>query len=53
LSISKSKKRTKPTSTKDESLWPAEEKAARLYKQRKLGGKRFGNVRDLIKDLNS
>jgi hypothetical protein len=53
LSISKTKKRTKHTSAKDGKLWPPEEKAAKLYKQGKLAGKRFDNVKDLIKDLNS
>jgi len=53
LSISKTKKGPKPASAKDEELWPAEEKVAKLYKQGKLAGKRFGNVKVLIKDLNS
>jgi hypothetical protein len=53
VSISKTKKRTKSTSTKDKNLWPAEEKSAKLYKRGKLAGKRFDNVEDLIKDLHS
>lgn len=52
MSISKTKKKAKP-SAKDENLWPAEEKSAKLYRQGKLAGKRFDNVKDLIKDLHS
>ena len=37
----------------DESLSPEEEKVAKLYKAGKLKFKRFENVEDCLKDLNS
>ncbi|MHB8601567.1 MAG: hypothetical protein ACYC6W_08430 [Nitrosotalea sp.] len=37
----------------DESLSPEEEKVAKLYKEGKLKFKRFENVEDCLKDLNS
>ncbi len=54
----KSKGQTKPLAKaeqkpKTESLSPEEEKVAKLYKAGKLKFKRFENVEDCLKDLNS
>ncbi|MGI0007905.1 MAG: hypothetical protein ACREAR_07930 [Nitrosotalea sp.] len=58
VNLIKSRDPTKPLAkavhkSKDDQLSPEEEKVAKEYKDGKLKFKRFDNVEDLIKDLES
>ncbi|SMH71292.1 hypothetical protein [Candidatus Nitrosotalea okcheonensis] len=46
-------KRKQTKEKRDDKLCPEEEKVAKLYKAGKLKFKRFENVEDCLKDLNS